>query len=554
MDSNEANSAEVANTKPMQSISKIWLVPIVALGIGIWMAYFQLSNQGPLITITFSATEGLEAGKTKIKTRFVDVGTVTAIRLDVDSSRVIVTARMNVDAEHLLREDTNMWIVTPRVSISGVSGLSTILSGPYIELAPGMSGNSQYDFEGLDEPPITPAGTPGLHVTLNSQDEFAYGEGDPIVYKGLKVGQIEDVYFNIEERTVYYNAFIKAPYHELITTTTRFWDTSGVRLDLKADGLSFHTGSIETLLTNGVAFGIPYGADMGVRITERDYFDIHANYEEAEAQRYTESAEYILMVEDTVRGLRYGAPVEYRGVQIGQVLEVNVDGGQPTTLLEEYYKIPVKISIQPGRVGLSDDEAGVALVKQQTELWMRKGFRATLSTGNILTGALFVDLKHHEEAEEYRAETFLGYDVIPVISTQFNQITRKITAILDQVNALPFDDLASNVNETLVSFKELAETFKSTGGNLDKLLTSAQEEQLISQLNATIRSFESLSQDYSKGSDAYRELNQTMQTLQQTMTELKPLLLQLNYAPNSLLFGVGEKEPLEPKAKGENNE
>ena len=261
-----------ADVKPVKSVSKIWLVPLVALSIGLWMIYYQWSNQGPLITIKFENAEGLEAGKTKIKTRNVDIGQVNKIELSPDLKGVLVTARLDLNLENLLHEGSKFWKVTPRISLNGVSGLGTLLSGPYINIEPGEKGAKTTNFTALSEPPVTPAGTPGLHVTLNSNDEFAFKEGDPVIYKGLKVGEFENIYFNFDERVVYYNTFIQAPYHKLITENTKFWDTSGVRMKLGAGGVEVSTGSIETLLTNGVTFGIPEGMPHGEQITKRSFF------------------------------------------------------------------------------------------------------------------------------------------------------------------------------------------------------------------------------------------------------------------------------------------
>lgn len=539
--------AEISST---EKISKIWLIPVVAILVGVWMVYYQISNQGTQITLYFESAEGLEAGKTKIRSRYVDVGRVVSIKLRDDEIGVEISARINPDAEHLLREDSNFWIVTPKVSLSGVTGLSTLLSGPFIELAPGMSDIGQTEFDGLEEPPVTPAGTPGLHITLNSDDEFAYKEGDPIIYKGLKVGQFEDIYFNFEERIVYYNAFIKAPYHELLTSTTRFWDTSGVRFNLTADGLNVHTGNVETLLTNGVAFGIPNGSEMGDLITERAYFDIHESYEDAVSKRYKEAAYYVLLVDDSVRGLRKGAPVEYRGLQVGEVLDINLPNVQQQGLLEETYKIPILISIQPGRVGQPDNAEGVAFVKAQTNLWIDKGLRASLKTGNILTGGQFVDLQNYPNQEQAVNIEFQGHPVIPSVSNEFTQLTQKLGSILDQINALPLEQITDNLNTSLTEFAHTAKELQTTGSQLNALLAKIEEGKLMANIDNTVSAYRTLADSYSQNSQTNKSMNEALLELQSTLRELKPILNRLNKTPNSLVFTTGEDiETIYPKAK-----
>ena len=542
------SEATEADLKPLKRISKIWFIPLLALSIGLWMVYQQWSNQGPLITISFPTATGLEAGKTKIKTRNVDVGLVKKIELSADSQGVLVTARMNDSVKSLLHKDSQFWIVSPRVSLNGISGLGTLLSGPYINMAPGMDGETSTQFDALASPPVTPAGTPGLHITLNSDAEFAYKEGDAVIYKGLKVGEIEDTYFNFEERVVYYNTFINAPYHKLLTKNTKFWDVSGLAVALNASGLKFDTGSIESLLTNGVTFGVPEGIPAGQQISERTFFDIHRSYDEASEQRYKLSAEFIILVKDTVRGLHIGAPVEYRGLEIGKVVAINPPEISQTSLLDKRFDIPVIISIQPGRVLQPDNQQGLDSVKQQTIRWVSEGLRASLKMGNLLTSALFVDLQHYDNAEPATITRLADYDVIPTVSNEFAQITAKISAVLDSVNQMELKNLASNTNQMLANMTQTAQSLRQTSQNFDKLIGSVQGDKLNQTLLSTLENLNTLTQDFSAGSENYQEINQALRSIQQTLSDMQPLLLQLNSKPNSLIFTDGQGPQLEPKA------
>ena len=545
---------EEALVKPVRTVSKIWLIPIVALFIGMWMVYYQWSNQGQLISIQFKTATGLEAGKTKIKTRDVDIGVVKNIQLSDDLSGVVVTARMDKNVAPLLHSDNQFWIVSPRVSLSGVSGLGTILSGPYINMAPGSEQQMSEKFVALEAPPITPAGTPGLHVTLNSKSEFAYKKGDPVVYKGIKVGEFEDIYFNFDERVVYYNTFIQAPYHKLITVNTKFWDISGVQMELGASGVKVSTGSLETLLTNGVTFGIPEGMPVGEQIQDRDFFDIHPTYTSASEERYKLRAEYVILVKDTIRGLQVGAPVEYRGLVVGKVLAINSLDNNQDGLLEQGYDIPVIISIQPGRVQQPDDAIGLAFIRKQTSLWIQRGLRATLKTGNLLTGALFVDLQHYPDADAFQAQVLKGYEVIPTITGEFSEITSKVTAILDNINEIKMKAISDNANNMLSQIAQAAKSLESTANTADHLLTSVHEDNVSSTLSDTLKNLSNLSKDFSSESKTYKELNHTMESLQHTLNELQPLLMQLHNTPNSLIFTNGNRPQLIPKAKVTNNE
>ncbi len=543
---------EPAIVKPMNTISRIWIVPIITALLGLWMVFHYYSNLGPLITIELNEADGLEAKITKIKLRDVEIGKVESIKLKPSLDGVLVKARMSKDAKKLLVEDAKFWVVSTKVSHSGVSDLNTLFSGNYIEMQPGSSTEYSDYFKGLDERPITDPSTPGMHITLNSDAEFAFDTGAPIFYKGLKVGQIEDVYFNFDERVVYYNAFIKAPYHKLITNNTRFWDISGIRVDLKAQGISVKMSSLESLITNGITFGIPEGMPIGDPISERTYFDIFASYEQADAARYQQAIKYMLLVEDTVRGLNIGAPVEYRGVTVGRVESAQFLAGQATDMSIDEVKIPVVISIQPGRIGLPDTKKSLELIDKQMNRWLKNGLRAKITTGNILTGSKIVEL-HHATANEkkqhqgnYKKQFFNNLQVIPTEVDSFAQLAQKTSDFISHLAQLPLDDLAKDTHKMLAEIAIMAKNFQTTAKSFDILLKETKQQDVVKQLNTTLVSIGQIANDFSAGSKSYRELNNTLLLLQENLQELKPLLRQLNNQPNSLIFSDEIEDNLAP--------
>ena len=541
-----------AKIKPVKTVSTIWFVPLIAVFIGCWMLYYQWSNEGTEITINFSTAEGMEAGKTKIKSRNVDIGEVSQIELNDSGDGVIVTAKIKKTANKLLVSDSFFWVVSPQISHTGVSGLSTLISGVYIEISPGKSNKESEQFDAIDSPPLTPAGTPGLHITLNSNDQFAYKKGDPIIYKGLTVGQFEDIYFNFEERVVYYNAFIKAPYHQLITSNTKFWDVSGLQFDLNADGISVKTGNFETMLTNGVTFGVPDGMDIGDKIGERSYYDIYESYDAANDERYRRSIEFVVLVSDSIRGLSVGAPVEYRGVQIGKVKSTNIAlTRNENKLTKADFKIPVLISLQPGRIGLPDNQEGENLMLEQNVYWIKHGLKAVLRTGNILTGSLYVDLQHNKDQPISKIEQYGEFAIIPTSSDDFAQITTKAEQFMDNLNSIPLNDLSNNANQLMLDVAQTAKELQSASQSLNKLLSQVEQQKISSELNKTLQGINNLTKDLSSGSRGYEDLRTTLNTLTATMNELKPLLNQLKHKPNSLIFNNGEvSEPMPIKRNG----
>lgn len=539
--------AKVTSTK---SISRIWIIPILVVVVGGWMVYQQWKNQGPLITIELQSATGIEVNKTPIKVRDLDVGQVKKITLKPNLDGVLVTARIDANASHLLTDKSEFWVVAPRISFSEVSGLNTLLSGSYIAMAANDSGKEQLNFIALERPPVTPAGTPGLHVILQSDDEFAYKPGDPIIYKGFKVGEFEDAVFNIEERVVYYDAFIEAPYHKLVTENTRFWDVSGVKLKLESSGVKMETGSLETLLANGITFGVPEGVQIGEQVVENAFFTIYGDIATASNARYKLTAEYVLLVDESVRGLTVGAPVEYRGIEIGNVTAINTFPAVEGNILERDYPIPVIINIYPGKVRQPDTEEGLNAIKQTIRNWLRKDLRATLRMGNVLTGGLFVDLQHVSKPDDSDEIAVLnGYEVIPTVSNEFTQITQKADAILDKINQLPLGDMVSNVLLAVEDMKLAAQSVETASDDFDLLIENVDTELLNTNLNQVLISLDSLLKNYSEGGLSQSEIKETVDTMQDTMRNLQPLLLKLNQSPNSLIFTDSNSSGIEPKAK-----
>ena len=571
-----AHKAEIRKGK---AISAIWLIPFIALCIGVWMVYHQWQSQGVTITISMVSAEGLEANKTKVKTRNVDIGVVRNITLKKDLDGVIVSVEINKEAAQLLTENTQIWVVSPRISHEGISGLSTILSGIYIELAPGDSEKSSYQFTALTSPPITPAGTPGLHITMSSRDQTAYSVGDTVSYKGLTVGQFEDVYFNISEKKVYYNVFIKAPYHQLITSNTRFWNISGLNVNLSAQGIDVQTSSIQSLLSNSITFdelkGLPAEA-----IGSQAYFEIYPDQRSAVSPLYDHSIEYIILVSDTVRGLNIGAPVEYRGINIGEVLAINYQPDGKRALFDQEYKIPVLISIQAGKIGLEDTPQAIEQISKKQNTWIKQGLRAKLQSGNLLTGQLFVNLQYYPDEPAAETSYFDLYPVIPSVLDDFSLLTQSTGQLLDKLNKLPLNDLTSNASVMFQSFNETARSLKSASHNLEVLLSDVNKQQLINNINAMLEStthfadtyaagspsnerilgslnnlnammtsIETLADNYAEGSETDETLKQTLEGFNKLVREIQPLLLELNRKPNSLIFS-GEQPPnIQPKAR-----
>ena len=514
-------------------INPIWFVPIVALALGIWMVVYTILSQGPEITIVFSTAEGIEAGKTKIKLRSVDVGMVDSAMLGDDLESVVVTASLENSAEGLLREDTQFWVVRPRIGKGGVSGLGTLLSGGYIQLEPGQGAAGKREFVGLEEPPVTPTGTPGVTVTLTAEKAGSVSAGDPVLFKGYRIGRVETETFDLDKKLMSYGVFIEAPYDELLTTSHRFWNVSGVSIRAGADGIQADSVALETLLIGGVEVGLPEGIPPGAPVKSGAVFKLYDSYVSVNQHPYRYTLEYVVRFPQSVRGLLSGAPVEFRGLQIGKVERIMLTEmahspagpGQP---------IPVLIRLEPGRVTQPDSPVGVETMKNSIATGVRNGMRATLSTGNLLTGSLYVSLDYFPDAEAAELGSYAGRTTIPTITSGLEGIAQKLTMFLDKLNELPLEGTVSEAKNTLASLDRLiaGEGMQSLPASLDKTLT---------ELQATLASM-------SADSELQMRLLPTITELERTLASLRQVLDTLEEQPNALIFNRKYGEDPRPPA------
>lgn len=549
-EANEEARAEEARVGGGLKFSPVWLVPVVALVIGLWMIYSYYAGQGPIIEISFQSGVGIQAGTTKVKSKNVEIGEVLDLRLSEGADKVVLSVRIYDHARQLLRKDGRFWVVRPRIGAGGISGLSTLLSGAYIELSPGSEEDLADTFKGLETPPVTPLGTPGLRVTLNSAGNQPLHVGDPIVFHGIEVGRIESVDFDNQKRRSYYDAFIAAPYDELVTENTRFWFNSGLSVDLSADGVRFDMGSLATVLAGGVAFDVPEGLPLGEQITERDYFTIYPHESASREMSYENALPFVILFGDSIRGLRPGAPIEYRGVKVGEVVRTDIDYPEIGNLLEPDTKIPVMIELIPARFGFEDDYSMLDEVDDRINQLIDDGLSAGLAIGNLLTGQKYVELQYFGGGIG-DIQTFAGYTVIPSIDGQLDQLLANASSAMKTFNELPLDQVFDSANVALDEMAATLTEIRKSASQLDEILADPASHELMETLNAALQGLQQLAVDFSEGSATNVELQQSLQSLARTLNELEPVLRNIRRKPNSLIFGGSEDKDPEPQGEQE---
>lgn len=537
-----------AQRRISHSISPIWIVPLVALLIGVWMIYDNLSRLGPSITLIMENAEGIEAGKTLIKTRNVELGKVEKVSLSDDLSHARIKARMSPQAEKMLNQDTQFWVVKPRVGRGGVSGLSTVLSGAYIQLQPGNSDIELDVFDVLEQPPVASPDAPGLRIHLTSQIGNSVTTGDPVTYQGYTVGRVETSEFDPEKREMRHQLYIQSPYEVLVTNNTRFWTASGVDVRLDSEGFRVNVASLESIIGGGITFGVPNNLGMGRQAKEGANFVLFNDEDSAKEGKYDDYLEYVLLVDDTVRGLSSKAPVEYRGVRIGTVMSVpwNFSAPQPDSLSR--FAIPVLIRIEPQRFNNDEQLVDLADWRQRINKMFGNGLRASLKSGNLLTGALFVDLNFYKDAVPFQSMTFAEKSVFPTTSGSFAQIEQKVSSLLDKLNNLKIEPVLETLNSTLASTQQTMSKVNDIASSVDGLLADPATGQLPANINNTMRQLRDTLQGFSPDSQGYNELTQTLSRLEKLMRDIQPVVRTLNDQPNALIFDKKITTDPQPRA------
>ncbi|MEO5366514.1 MAG: MlaD family protein [Magnetococcus sp. WYHC-3] len=531
LDSLDPSTLPLAREELRQGVSLIWLLPVVAALIGIWLAYQVISGRGPEITISFETAQGMVAGKTRIKHKSVDLGLVTRVALDPAGEKVLVDAELSPGNEALLTSGTRFWVVRPRLSLKGVSGLSTLVEGAYIEIDPG-AGAPKSRFVGLEDPPVVRAGVSGTRYILLADTLGSLTVGSPVYYRDIPVGEVLRYELTEDNRQVRIHVFVQSPYHWLVRDNSRFWKVSGVDVSLDADGVRVKAESLSKLLLGGVAFESPDSLGDGQPAAEETTFALYADERAVEEGNFTTSIPLVMYFDGSVRGLKVGAPVEFRGIQVGKVSDIRLEFDSRTTT----FRIPVLARLQPQRV--SDiQNVGQQGAVDHLELFrtlMHKGLRARLATGSLITGQLFVELDLHP-GTELRLVGHDRYLELPTIPTSLDVLTASVSHVLAKIESLPLEaigkevlGLVSGLNRT-ANAPEILETVRTLNQTLKEIGI------LIPHVD---RQVEPLTRELTAGATAARgsleELEKAMQTLQAVIGPQTPLYYQMLEATREL--------------------
>ena len=445
--------------------SLIWLIPLLAALIGSWLAYKYYAEQGTMIVVNFEQASGIEARKTPVKYKDVEVGMVRKVSLSPDLNTVRVQVEIYPDMESNLGPDTRFWTVTPRITLRGVSGLETLLSGVNIGMEPGPTGRAKKEYAGLNQQPNINIQSSGQSIVLNTERLGSLDIGSPVYYRQIQVGEVTGYALNPDNEKVDVDVFIFAPYHEKIRTNSKFWNASGFELDISTLGVTARLESLTSLLIGGIAFETNFN-EVGYPLTGKAAFKLYDGFKLAHQDTAADNKLiYTLYFDDTLQGLSVGSDVKFKGIKMGQVETISLYQDHANASIRSQVKVALYVDrLSNNGSSLEAEKLLQALVEQ--------GIRAQLTTESIVTGAMYIAIVQDTSKKNFQTLGRLdsGYDVIfPSIVAQTSLLNFDPSSVTDELNK------AINSANSLLSSGDVKNTIKSLASTMKSIDTITAE-------------------------------------------------------------------------------
>jgi len=521
--------------KKERRFSWIWLVPLVALLISLSLVLRTWLDEGPTIKIVFNTAEGLDVGKTQVRYKDVVVGVVSGIGFNADRSKVIVEAQLSKSAAGLAAEGSNFWVVRPRLGLNGISGLGTLLSGAYIDVDASDGGSAstsptKFDFVGLETPPVVTNDRSGKRFVLKAQDLGSLDIGSPVYFRRINVGRVISYGLDESGDSVNVEVFIDAPNDRFVTSGTRFWNASGIDLQVDTNGLTLHTQSLVSMMLGGVAFA-EVDATQKQPAASGSKFELYSSETQATADPDGDPFPIRMHFDQSIRGLSVGATIDFQGIALGEVSRISIDFDDQK---KRFFAV-VDAVLYPERLGAVYDRLHAKVVKEDGTTggrliagMIKYGLRAQLRTANLLTGQLYIVLENNPKAVPVDFEV-TNPIMIPTIPGNLEQLQEQVTNIIDKIGAIPFDQIGKDLRITLNGVSRLLQNLdKNVAPDLRKTLESARKS--LENINNL------LANDGALPTNAERALSEVSRAAR----SIRDLADYLQVNPDALILGRGE--------------
>ena len=528
------NEPQLSRTK---ALSPVWFIPLLALVIAAWLALRAWQASGPLIQIEFKDAAGIAVGKTHVRYRDVEIGEVKKIQLSDDFTTVQVLVEMDRHVAGLITDQSNFWVVSPRISLTGVSGIETLLSGVYIEMdsAGSGEGEAESEFVGLEEAPSVRSYDIGSSYVLVSDTLGSLGIGSPVYHRQVPVGEITGYKLLAEQEKVQIRFFVKAPHNQLVKEHSQFWNVSGFDASIGLEGFDLNVGSLSALIAGGVEFDTPPIQDADAKLADpgRSFY-LFTDRDAVSEGAISVSYRFLLRFSGSVRGLKVGAPVEYLGIQVGQVKRVRLDNAA-----NQRRNINVLIAIQPERMSRGEVPTKDMVLEDMRKL-VSEGMQARLNSGSLIGGSLFVDLVPNAGGEGKIVQAG-KYPELPTSESEYSQITRQLTSIVERMQSIPFEEIGVDLQASLKGMRSIVEELQQAnvgdkaGGIMDNLKKATDGlDGTMAQLQQTLRSID---QTVAPDSALSHTLTEALEDISDAAKSMEQLTDELYRYPDALLRG-----------------
>ena len=556
-----------AHARRHVGFSWIWLLPLATVLLVGYLVIKLVSDRGPMISISFESADGLTAQQTQVKYKAVTLGTVEQIDLADDLAHVIVKVRMSEQSAALLTDKARFWVARPRLGggLSAVeTGLETLVSGAYVAVDPGLKGGQRKtEFKGLEKPPSVRSDEPGSAYFLEADTLGGLGEGAPVFYRDVAVGEVlsADLDQNAPTPSVRIRIFVRAPYDRKVVPETRFWNSSGIRVNVGATGLRLELQSIKSLLSGGIAFRAPVEAEQHARSPVESSFRLYADEAQAAVGFFGEGIPYVSYFQSSVRGLSEGSQVQMFGKQLGSVMHIDLVK-DPRPGHRDQLAARVAFVLQPDR---SLDEKDRKIMQHDgIRALVQEQMRVVLASSSLLTGQKELSLEFVPGSKAPAAlSEEAGALVLPSEGQDLQDLTASLSQILSKVNSIPFEEIGSNASHALASLDrtvggpELQQAIASLNQALKEVSGLAREAK--ADLGPALARLPSISEKLEKavdqaqaafGQSGYGSDSKTQRSLERMMTQvgdaarsIRLLADYLNRHPESVVSGRKENEP-----------
>jgi len=513
--------------KQSTAFSIVWIIPLIAAIIGGWLVFKSVTDESTTVEVTFLYAHGIEKRKTFVKYRDIKIGQVTDIHFSNDLSHVVVVMQIDGLNADRLTESSRFWVVKPRVGTSGISGLETLMSGAYIELDPGEGSIVTSKFTGLEEPPRNYLDSKGTVYNIQADSLGSLAVGSPVHYRGLAVGQVIKYALADDRNHVDIKIFIDTPHDQFIRHNTRFWNTSGVEVEVGTSGVKMDVESMISLFAGGISFDTTESAGISMQASEDTIFTLFKTKKPEADELISFTVPFLMYFSESIRGLSVGSPVEFSGIRVGSVADISFDAD----LDNNNIRIPVLIKLEPERIPLkqrkewkSNEQRKQGTIKF-IRMLVKKGMRGQLQTVNMLTGQSSIMIDMYPDAKEVSLREEYGYMVVPTVPGTLTNLTTKINNLLNKLEAFPLESIGENVEEA------------TAGAN--KLFNDKNIAASIVNLNAVLEKTNALinSMNADEGGVLGVQARTTMEELAKAARSLRAMAEYLERHPESLLTG-----------------